>query len=91
MLDIFLAILRGSCKISATEWRRAILEVDEKALDPNALQQLRNALPSSDILGQLKQIEEKQLEDMPEGEQVSKNSLFIVFIFELLVSYLLES
>uniref|UniRef100_A0A0N5A981 GBD/FH3 domain-containing protein n=1 Tax=Syphacia muris TaxID=451379 RepID=A0A0N5A981_9BILA len=64
-----LAILRGSCKISATEWRRAILEVDEKALDPNALQQLRNALPSSDILGQLKQIEEKQLEDMPEGEQ----------------------
>ncbi|VDD91177.1 unnamed protein product, partial [Enterobius vermicularis] len=64
-----LAILRGSCKIPAREWKRAILEVDEKTLDPNTLQQLRNALPPVELLNQLKEVAGTSLEEMPEGEQ----------------------
>lgn len=64
------AILRGSCKIPAREWKRAILEVDEKTLDPNTLQQLRNALPPVELLNQLKEVAGTSLEEMPEGEQV---------------------
>lgn len=65
------AILQGSCKLSLREWKRCLLEVDEETLDAGTMQQLRNALPPVEMLKKLKELAEKKLSEMPEGEQAS--------------------
>uniref|UniRef100_A0A915APD9 Protein diaphanous n=1 Tax=Parascaris univalens TaxID=6257 RepID=A0A915APD9_PARUN len=64
-----LAILQGSCKLSLREWKRCLLEIDGETLDAGTMQQLRNALPPVEMLKKLKELAEKKLSEMPEGEQ----------------------
>lgn len=64
-----LAILQGSCKLSFREWYKALMEVDEKALNAGLLSQLRNALPPAEIINKLKEFGEEEVQTMPEGEQ----------------------
>lgn len=53
------------------EWRRIVLEVDDKALSPGTMQQLRDTLPPVEILKKLKEMAPDKYNDMPEGEQVN--------------------
>uniref|UniRef100_A0A0M3KGX5 Protein diaphanous (inferred by orthology to a D. melanogaster protein) n=1 Tax=Anisakis simplex TaxID=6269 RepID=A0A0M3KGX5_ANISI len=64
-----LAILQGSCKLSLREWKRCLLEVDDKTLDAGTMQQLRTALPPIEMLNKLRELPEKKFSEMPEGEQ----------------------
>lgn len=47
-----------------------MLEVDDSILSANDMQQLRNALPSQDVLKKLNEISATKFDDMPEGEKV---------------------
>uniref|UniRef100_A0A5S6Q0C8 FH2 domain-containing protein n=1 Tax=Trichuris muris TaxID=70415 RepID=A0A5S6Q0C8_TRIMR len=49
-----LDILQGSTKMSAVEWKKAILEVDESVLSESALQQLIINLPDGESLERIK-------------------------------------
>lgn len=64
-----LAILQGSCKLSFREWYNALMELNEAVLHSELIGQLRNALPSADILDRLKDCSESEMQNMPEGEQ----------------------
>ncbi|CAK5094619.1 unnamed protein product [Meloidogyne enterolobii] len=64
-----LAILQGSCKLSFKEWYNALMELNETVLHSELVGQLRNALPSTDILNRLKDCSEAEMQNMPEGEQ----------------------
>uniref|UniRef100_A0A1I7XS01 FH2 domain-containing protein n=1 Tax=Heterorhabditis bacteriophora TaxID=37862 RepID=A0A1I7XS01_HETBA len=64
-----LAILQGSVKMSHSEWKKGLLEVDGRVLTANTLQQLRTALPPVDVLKKLSEVGQAQFEEMPEGEQ----------------------
>ncbi|CAI5444819.1 unnamed protein product [Caenorhabditis angaria] len=64
-----LGILQGSVKMSHSELKTAILEVNEKVLTVGFLEQLRAALPPGDVLKKLQEVDKKQFEEMPEGEQ----------------------
>lgn len=52
------------------QWRKCLLEVDDSILSANDMQQLRNALPSQDVLKKLNEISATKFDDMPEGEKV---------------------
>ncbi|CAB3402955.1 unnamed protein product [Caenorhabditis bovis] len=64
-----LGILQASVKMTHSELKKAILEVDEKVLTCGFLEQLRAALPPGDVLKKLQEVNKKQFEEMPEGEQ----------------------
>ncbi|PAV58340.1 hypothetical protein WR25_14728 [Diploscapter pachys] len=63
-----LGIVQGSVKMSYSELKKAILQIDESKLTSD-LEQLRSALPPTDILTKLTEVSKEQYEDMPEGEQ----------------------
>ena len=46
------------------------MELNETVLHSELVGQLRNALPSTDILNRLKDCSEAEMQNMPEGEQV---------------------
>lgn len=62
------AILQGSAKLSFSDWRRGILEIDEDLISDSLLSQLRGALPPEDVLNKLKE-KGADYDKMPEGEQ----------------------
>ncbi|CAI4230368.1 unnamed protein product [Auanema sp. JU1783] len=64
-----LNILYGSAKLAPKEWRRIIIEVDEKKVTVSTLQQLRAALPPMDMIRRLAEMDKSTYEDMPEGEK----------------------
>ncbi|VDK71126.1 unnamed protein product [Litomosoides sigmodontis] len=64
-----LAILQGSQKIPLDEWKRILLEIDDRVISSGTMQQLRNALPPSDTLKKLEDLGGNKFNEMPEGEQ----------------------
>ncbi|KAL4002095.1 hypothetical protein ACH3XW_2060 [Acanthocheilonema viteae] len=64
-----LAILQGSQKISLGEWKRILLEIDDRVISSGTMQQLRNALPPSEALKKLGDLACNKFNEMPEGEQ----------------------
>ncbi|KAF1761675.1 hypothetical protein GCK72_009931 [Caenorhabditis remanei] len=65
-----LGILQGSIKITHSELKSALLEVNEKVLTVGFLEQLRAAMPSEkEIIEKLRAVDKAQFEEMPEGEQ----------------------
>ncbi|CAI2347829.1 unnamed protein product [Caenorhabditis sp. 36 PRJEB53466] len=65
-----LGILQGSVKMSHSELKTAILEVNEKVLTVGFLEQLRAAVPpEKELIDKLRAVDKSQFEEMPEGEQ----------------------
>ncbi|VDM07494.1 unnamed protein product [Wuchereria bancrofti] len=64
-----LAILQGSQKIPLEEWKRVLLEIDDRVIPSGTMQQLRNALPPTDALKKLQDLAGNKFNEMPEGEQ----------------------
>lgn len=65
-----LGILQGSIKMSHSELKLAILEVNEKVLTVGFLEQLRSAMPvEKELIDKLRAVNKAQFEEMPEGEQ----------------------
>uniref|UniRef100_A0A8R1I3L9 Uncharacterized protein n=1 Tax=Caenorhabditis japonica TaxID=281687 RepID=A0A8R1I3L9_CAEJA len=65
-----LGILQGSVKMSHSELKSAILEVNEKVLTIGFLEQLRAAVPpEKEMIDKLRAVDKKQFDEMPEGEQ----------------------
>lgn len=67
----FAAILQGSCKLPLKEWKRHIMELNSEVLSAGVLQQLRNALPTTEVLKKLSEVDVEKFDAMPEGEQAS--------------------
>uniref|UniRef100_A0A915Q0M8 Bm3318 n=1 Tax=Setaria digitata TaxID=48799 RepID=A0A915Q0M8_9BILA len=59
----------GSQKLPLEEWKRILLEIDDRVISSGTLQQLRNALPPSDTLMKLQSLANNKFNEMPEGEQ----------------------
>uniref|UniRef100_A0A1I7U395 GBD/FH3 domain-containing protein n=1 Tax=Caenorhabditis tropicalis TaxID=1561998 RepID=A0A1I7U395_9PELO len=73
-----LGILQGSIKMSHSELKLALLEVNEKVLTVGFLEQLRAAMPAEkELIDKLRAVEKAQFEEMPEGEQ------FITRLFQI--------
>ncbi|ULU01015.1 hypothetical protein L3Y34_001424 [Caenorhabditis briggsae] len=65
-----LGILQGSIKITHSELKLALLEVNEKVLTVGFLEQLRAAMPvEKELIDKLRAVDKAQFEEMPEGEQ----------------------
>ncbi|KAM3724825.1 Protein diaphanous [Dirofilaria immitis] len=64
-----LAILQGSQKIPLEEWKRTLLEIDDRIISSGTMQQLRNVLPPSNVLKKLQDLAANKFDEMPEGEQ----------------------
>ncbi|EGT52178.1 CBN-CYK-1 protein [Caenorhabditis brenneri] len=65
-----LGILQGSIKMSHSDLKSALLEVNEKVLTIGFLEQLRAAMPAEkDLIDKLRAVEKAQFDEMPEGEQ----------------------
>ncbi|KFD46814.1 hypothetical protein M513_12297, partial [Trichuris suis] len=63
-----LDILQGSTKMSAVEWKKAILEIDESVLSESALQQLIINLPDGESVEKLKAFSDR-LDSLADVEQ----------------------